>query len=176
MYGSLYHGVGVLNFASSYFLSKNDNITFSGDVKWPDGEFAVPMSTLGCPDPTVNTWRYGYMNISFKDETDLFEMSVGRVGWNGSRMNPIELVGPYGSHSIQLNFCYKFEEEATSKQEWPPGGYSLYGSGDGCPSGDVVSFIFSLFLCFHFKRSNYQYPFCLLAKGGQVNLFFLRFF
>ena len=106
------------------------------------------MSTFGCPDPAVNTWHYGYINISFKDETDLFEMSVGRVGWNGSRMNLIELMGPYGSHSIQLNFCYKFEEGATNTQEWPPGGYSLYRSGDGCPSGEYNRMSDLSFVCF----------------------------
>ena len=101
----------------------------------PVSSYALPMSIFGCPEITVNKWRHGYMDITFRDEISLFENSLGQIWWNGIRMNPIELMGPYRSHSIQLSFCYITEEENETNIEWPSGGYSVYGTGSRCPSG-----------------------------------------
>ena len=49
-------------------------------MNWPDGNYALPMSVYGCPEPDMEGWGYGYMNISFRHHTDLYERHLGQVG------------------------------------------------------------------------------------------------
>ena len=103
---------------------------------WPDGDYALPMSVYGCPDTNVNKWNYGYMNISIKDNIELFETSIGQVLGNGPDWNLLELYGPYGLHSIQLNFCTKVNSgNEYNVAEWPSGQYGVYATQSPCPSG-----------------------------------------
>ena len=109
------------------------------EVEWPPANYALPKSIYGCPDPSINNWHNGYMNISFKESIALSESYIGRIGWNEVDLNVIELLGPYGSHSIQLNFCSKRENGSF---EWSPSGqYGVYGTVDGCPQGMLTQFL-----------------------------------
>ena len=110
---------------------------FSGQSRWDIGEYSVPMSIFGCAYPTSKNWLLGYMNITFKQEIDLFESSLGRIGWNGTDLTLLELQGPYGHHSIQLNFCTSSKVRNNTNIEWPRGRYGIYGSRAGCPSGEI---------------------------------------
>ena len=100
------------------------------------------MSVYGCPDPETTEWKYGYMNISFKQHTDLYETKLGKVHRNRS---DLDLLGSYGPCSFQLNFCYK-ANSATNDSEpdmraWPSGQYYIYGTDNGCPQGKVTLII-----------------------------------
>lgn len=110
---------------------------FSGEVLWPDGDYALPMSVFGCPDPDTNNWQYGYINITFKLTIDLFETSLGRIGNNETDLNFLELLGPYGPHSIQLNFC-THEKKDYDETGWPSGQYGVHGTHNGCPTGKLI--------------------------------------
>ena len=129
---------GTLNVPSRQSRIKRLNeiinlFSVSAGVEWPPGSYALPKSIYGCPAPSINNWHNGYMNISFKESIALLESYIGRLGWNEVDLNVIELLGPYGSHSIQLNFCSKRENGSF---EWPPSGqYGVYGTEDGCPQG-----------------------------------------
>ena len=58
---------------------------------WPAGDYSIPMSIYGCPDPDVNTWEYGYINISFKNPI-MVETSP-------------YVMGPFGVDVYQTTFC-----------------------------------------------------------------------
>ena len=94
------------------------------------------MSIYGCPEPDMNGWKYGYINISFVQRADLYERHLGIVGWNHSFLM---LLGPYGPYSYQLNFCTRVSGNGnileTDTPMWPPGQYSMYGTAAGCPQG-----------------------------------------
>ena len=96
------------------------------------------MSVYGCPDTSINNWHYGYINISIMPSIELFEVSIGRIGWDGLKLPLLELYGPYGPHSIQLNFCTKTSNNSKQNNtEWPNGLYSIYGTTDDCPQGEL---------------------------------------
>ena len=103
---------------------------------WPDGDYSLPMSKYGCNDFDTNSWKYGYLNISFEQKVELNELNIGAVGWNSS----LFILGPFGSYSYQMNFCTKVSGMTTSdkiKKTWPQGRYSIFGSWKGCPSGKL---------------------------------------
>ena len=108
----------------------------SCNIRWPDGNYALPMSVYGCPEPDMASWKYGYINISFTERTDLYEKTLGSIGWNHSFLM---LLGPYGPYSYQLNFCMKDPASSTIASTdtpmWPPGKYSIIGTAAGCPEG-----------------------------------------
>ena len=113
----------------------------SCNIRWPGGNYALPMSVYGCPEPDMASWKYGYINISFTERTDLYEKTLGSIGWNHSFLM---LLGPYGPYSYQLNFCTKDPASstiaATDTPMWPPGKYSIYGTAAGCPEGrDILT-------------------------------------
>ena len=83
------------------------------------------------------------MNITFNSTIDLFETSLGRIKWNHTHLNNLELLGPFGPHSIQLNFCTRVYEsdESAADVVWPDGEYAVYGTHHGCPSGNVLRVI-----------------------------------
>lgn len=114
-------------------------------MRWPDGDYALPMSIYGCPEPGRGDWNYGYMNISFSQRADLYERHLGLVGWNQSFLM---LVGPYGPYSYQLNFCTKSSGAGNSSDpdiaRWPSGHYSIYGTNNGCPIGELDKNVHSL--------------------------------
>ena len=69
-----------------------------GNRFWPPGDYAVPMSIYGCPDPDVNMWHFGYINITFKE--NMFFSVPGQD----------YLIGPYGDPDFktvpyQYSFC-----------------------------------------------------------------------
>lgn len=102
---------------------------------WPDGDYALPMSIYGCNDPDFDQWQYGYVNISFVEPVLMFEEHKGQIDMR----QPSLLLGPYGRHSLQLNFCSKVSHNVNTHEqvypEWPPGQYAVYGSEKGCPEG-----------------------------------------
>lgn len=90
------------------------------------------MSIYGCPDPDENVWEYGYINISFTKAVHLYDKGTGQLNWR----DPVKLLGPYGSYSLQMNFCTKVSSFATSQTgKWPDGQFLVYGSEKGCPEG-----------------------------------------
>ena len=98
----------------------------------------LPKSVYGCPDPYTDSWYYGYMNITFKQTIQLSESSLGKIGWNGTDLELLELLGPYGQHSIQLNFCGHPDSGDINETEWPSGRYGIYGTMQKCPSGKLI--------------------------------------
>ena len=110
-----------------------------GNAKWPHGDYAIPMSVYGCPDPDRTEWKQGYMNISFQQRTELFEMELGRISWHDASL---DLLGPYGPYSFQLNFCHKANDAGNGtdadKRAWPSGQYYIYGTKSGCPQGKCL--------------------------------------
>ena len=106
-------------------------------MRWPDGDYALPMSIYGCPELGSSDWKYGYMNISFSHKVDLYERKLGLVGWNHSFLM---LLGPYGPYSYQLNFCTKSSGGENSSDSdatrWPAGQYSIYKTNNRCPTGE----------------------------------------
>ena len=50
-----------------------------GAVTFPEGSYALPMSVYGCPEPSLEGWVYGYLNISFTYQTELYERQLGKV-------------------------------------------------------------------------------------------------
>ena len=104
-------------------------------VPWPEGDYALPMSIYGCSYGDTTNWKYGYMNISFEWPTHIYTKKAGRH-W---KSQPSFLLGPYGSHSLQINFCTRVHGVVSStgntKQRWPLGQYSIYGTEAGCPGG-----------------------------------------
>ena len=127
--------------ANAFDHSTTETPIISGVMRWPAGHYSLPMSVYGCPDPAVNNWLPGYMNVMFKQTIDLFETSIGRIGWlkpnlwHNYMLNVLELLGPYGAHSIQLNFCTHVHHKNDNFTEWPSGQYSVYGTEYDCPSG-----------------------------------------
>ena len=59
--------------------------------RWPQGSYSVPMSIYGCPDPDVNFWEYGYINITFQ-----YPITVGTAAY---------IIGPFGAFAYQFTFC-----------------------------------------------------------------------
>ena len=101
------------------------------------------MSVYGCPDSSANDWKYGYLNITFNNTLTLFEHYLGSVGRNQSELSLIELLGPYGPYSIQLNFCGRVKGRDNNVAVWPSGQYGIYGTNpnQSCPLGKVLRFI-----------------------------------
>ena len=97
------------------------------------------MSVYGCPDNIANDWKYGYLNITFNRTFTVYEHSREQIGRNGSELGLKELLGPYGAHSIQLNFCGRVKGQDNDVADWPIGQYGLYGTNlnQSCPSGKV---------------------------------------
>ena len=128
--------------------------------RWPDGDYAIPMSTYGCPDPDINEWKYGYMNISFWQGFELSGPSIGALGWSASNgsLKLFELLGPYGSHSIQLNFCGRVSGNGSDQTLWPTGKYGIYGTEQNCPSGKTRCAI----------SSARHLAFCLVKKKVKI--------
>ena len=59
--------------------------------RWPPGDYSLPISRYGCPDPDVNDWKYGYINIT--------------IEYPSERSFSDYLMGPFGEKSCQLTFC-----------------------------------------------------------------------
>ena len=141
-----------------------------GSYRWPDGDYAMPMSTYGCPDPDINEWKYGYMNISFWHGFELSVPSIGALGWSASNgsLKLFELLGPYGSHSIQLNFCGRFSGNGSisgngsDQTLWPTGMYGIYGTEQNCPTGKTCRAV----------SSALHFAFCLVKNGQIISLRF----
>ena len=49
------------------------------------------MSIYGCPDPDVNTWEYGYINITFQHPVMVDTSPY--------------IMGPFGIDVYQITFC-----------------------------------------------------------------------
>ena len=111
---------------------------FSIAMRWPDENYALPMSVYGCPDNAFNDWKYGYINMTFNSTLTFFEHPRGRLGRNETDLSLTELLGPYGPHSIQLNFCGREKKESSDEVfDWPSGQYGVYGTkpNQSCPIG-----------------------------------------
>ena len=110
---------------------------------WPEGNYAVPVPIFGCGDPETNHWQTGYINITFKQQINLFTR-------NNLQENKDEtlLLGPYSAHSLQMNFCSKQSGSQTLNDidqtgvKWPPGNYSVYGMNNTCPTGMLFCYFF----------------------------------
>ena len=126
-------------------MSCNIPCDIKGESRWPQGEYSLPKSVYGCPDKgqESDTWHYGYMKIGFKQTIQLFESSLGEVGWKNTEFGFLELLGPYGPHSIQLNFCTRVNGCDNNVTLWPSGRYGIYGTKQGCPSGKIVEIYIS---------------------------------
>ena len=118
-----------------YLLADNVSFLEYDWRRWPDGNYAVLSSVYGCPDPDVNRWEHGYMNISFRDPHNLQQPALEDIMNHNSSM----LLGPNSQNRIQLNFCGKItgSDDFSTTAEWPRGKYSIYKTGDTCPSGKV---------------------------------------
>ena len=94
------------------------------------------MSIYGCPDISVNKWKYGYMNISTAYPTELLGTSMEPVLGRGSEGHFLELAGPYGPNNIQLNFCTRVDNDNNiSTGDWPTGRYGVFATERACPEG-----------------------------------------
>ena len=99
---------------------------------WPDGDYSLPMSVYGCNELDSTGWKYGYMNMSFKDKVEIRELHNVDVKSSNASL----LLDPMGLYSYQLNFCTRVPNQATTTEKaWPQGRYSIFGSYDGCPYG-----------------------------------------
>ena len=55
------------------------------------------MSKYGCPDPDINDWKHGYVNISFGKDIKLEGVD--------------NLMGPFSRRNFQLTFCTMIPDE-----------------------------------------------------------------
>ncbi|XP_069101259.1 uncharacterized protein [Argopecten irradians] len=100
-----------------------------GRSVWPNGPYAIPMSTFGCPETDRFGWTHGYVNLT------LPITSTAQI-WNDGDVLTIEphLMGPFHTHVMMLNFCSRqttvFD---TDNRSWPGGNYCIYQTGDRCP-------------------------------------------
>ena len=103
------------------------------------------MTTYGCNDPEGNQWSSAYINITFKHNVHVSNQDTGKVGMK----SPSLLAGPYGDRSYQMNFCVRESESTMHNNEkderWPPGNYMIYGTENGCHSGNRDLEYFQLF-------------------------------
>ena len=106
--------------------------------RWPDGDYAILESIYGCPDPDVNIWEHGYMNISFEQPHNLQQPGLEDI----LDHNSSKLLGPLSQNRIQLNFCARvantLNAPSTTTSEWPRGKYSVYRTGNDCPEGRIL--------------------------------------
>ena len=115
------------------------------------------MSVYGCPDQELNEWKHGYFNITVSSSYP-YDL-LGRNNRDNIfkwRDRDLLLLGPFGKHIFQLNFCTKkskfcdprvFERcpddfKLNQTEEWPSGEYIIFGTGpehgpkkSQCPRG-----------------------------------------
>ena len=56
------------------------------------------MSKYGCPDPDINDWKYGYVNVSFRNDVEFEGVD--------------NLMGPFSRRNLQLTFCTMTPDDA----------------------------------------------------------------
>ena len=93
--------------------------------RWPSGDYSILMSKYGCPDPDINDWKYGYVNISFRNDVEFEGVD--------------NLMGPFSRRNLQLTFCTMTPDDADWIREvtadWPQGNFSVFAGQSGCPDG-----------------------------------------
>ena len=119
------------------------------------------MSVYGCPDQELNEWKHGYFNITVSSFTQYDLLGKNNrdkiFKW---RYRDLLLLGPYGKHFFQLNFCTKDgyfcdprvdeicpdDAKLYQTEEWPSGEYIIFGPNTGienyptlrpCPIGKL---------------------------------------
>ena len=116
---------------------------------WPDGPYILPMTKYGCPEPPQYGWTQGYINITSHEPLHMFMSKNNTNGWPISE--DINIIGPFGTNSFQLNFCMKLKQypnhsisdtingsEAMSSDKWPDGNYSVFSVDKECPKGVYI--------------------------------------
>ena len=113
--------------------------------QWPDGDYAIPMSVYGCPDPESNEWKHKRYAVKLLAHSiykvyDFVDLSLKNDFFN---------LGPFGFYQLKINVCVKqrsnteryanrqtsFEDRLLETAEWPPGNYVVYPKDEVCPKG-----------------------------------------
>ena len=93
--------------------------------RWPSGDYSILMSKYGCPDPDINDWKHGYVNISFGKDIKLEGVD--------------NLMGPFSRRNFQLTFCTMIPDEndwiRDVTADWPHGNFSVFEGHSCCPDG-----------------------------------------
>ena len=137
---------------------------------WPEGPYALPMSTDECPESQTSGWLTGYINITTKEPVNILmtQRNINHDDQTTSEVykdtiidynSNVNTIGPFGDRTLQLNFCYKVKDHFSNRlHRWPDGDYSIYGDTSICPEG-IYSIsnkvIFTIFL-----SSTVKYIFC----------------
>ena len=111
--------------------------------KWPNGNYAIPMSVYGCPDQNLNNWKHNFINITYSTSHMLKEATLGKVYLK----DDLYTLGPFGSHNFQYNFCIKSDSLTNGETndvsdiihetaEWPNGDYAILRMKGKCPDGE----------------------------------------
>ena len=106
--------------------------------RWPDGDYSIPMSIYGCPEQEINNWIHSFINITLTAQTTIHYIKGAvedeYITWQA---HDFLLLGPYGSNTVQMNFCSKLSISGKLKGvEWPRGLYAVYSNDrNSCPEG-----------------------------------------
>ncbi|XP_078359812.1 uncharacterized protein LOC144644238 isoform X2 [Oculina patagonica] len=105
-----------------------------GNLKWPTGNYGLPMPKVGCP----NNWFDGRR---FHDDTNsnLIDRKV---------YDSLHLAGWVSKEGIEQDFCIKTSKDKS--QEWPQGRYCIL-KHEACPAGLVAGSV-----RWHPKSSHFQ--------------------
>ncbi|KAL5014485.1 hypothetical protein ScPMuIL_008755, partial [Solemya velum] len=97
---------------------------------WPAGPYALPTAIYGCPEEDSHGWNLMYINLSLPEGTK------ERHRWNDDNIYTVEphLLGPYYTHTVQMNFCVK-DKEQNKTGAWSSGQYCIYRAEYSCPAG-----------------------------------------
>ncbi|ELU12964.1 hypothetical protein CAPTEDRAFT_211476, partial [Capitella teleta] len=92
--------------------------------RWPEGDYALPLSAYGCPLIDDFTWLQGHVTFTNDDVT-----------WSPA----FDLRGPLGPNEWTLGFCSKVEamhlpEKLPQQPQWPLAAYCVYRIAHLCPS------------------------------------------
>lgn len=99
---------------------------------WPAGPYALPTAIYGCPEEDSHGWNLMYINLSLPEGTK------ERHRWNDDNIYTVEphLLGPYYTHTVQMNFCVK-DKEQNKTGAWSSGQYCIYRAEYSCPAGEL---------------------------------------
>ncbi|XP_060063809.1 uncharacterized protein LOC132544254 [Ylistrum balloti] len=136
---------------------------------WPYGNYALPMSSYGCPEAGVYQWETGYINLTLNK-------NAKAQAWNDDDLMTFEpyLMGPYHTHSFQWNFCVRRKSSdpwIKNRPNWPAGHYCIYRAGDQCPAGFSQGSI--TMTGYHFRDSDMSgtLPSMEVGNSSELTLF-----
>ena len=95
---------------------------------WPNGTYALPMPSTGCPSTNDQTWRHGYR----RHHTESLQRNDDTASENIHLKQPV-LNRSRDKFYIFQHFCVRTEESSFGP-DWPRGSYCINKAGRVCPS------------------------------------------